>query len=314
MYFPYLRGRQYELIAIRELLVQEKLSEKVIPLIEPVKFSATLINTLGVFNDKNKKFALILNPEVGTFKEEFVIGDKINLIEKLENTLENNREFYATTIMNKNFKPEDNFLESRKFDNQVVICKNVDDLKAYKNNYGEFNIAYNIILENSRLKREISGEKVKLCDNFTKLSRNTDYSNDEDEFYSDDHIYFRDDEYVGFSDYSVVGEAYSESGFAPYAVAIHIVYFDQEYNLRIRHFVSDSNLDPTNPAGKFKEALTKLVKAVEKGEIQSSLAIEEFKRLYDTQSYPGLGTVKKLSIMHHLELVGNYLDEYNEVE
>ncbi|MGT2888783.1 sce7725 family protein [Streptococcus dysgalactiae subsp. equisimilis] len=269
---------------------------------------------MGVFKEQNKKFALILNPEVGTFKEEFVIGDKVNLIDKLENTLENNPHFYAATIMNKNFQPEDNFLESKKFENQVVICKNVDDLKAYKNNYGELQIAYNIILENSRLKRKISGEKVKLCDNFTKLSRNTDYSNDEDEFYSDDHIYFRDDEYVGFSDYSVVGESYSESGFAPYAVAIHIVYFDQENNLRIRHFVSDSNLDPTNPAGKFKEALTKLVKAVEKGEIQSSLAIEEFRRLYDTQSYPGLGTVKKLSIMHHLELVGNYLDEYDGVK
>ncbi|ESR08905.1 hypothetical protein DIX59_00595 [Streptococcus iniae] len=314
MYFPYLRGRQYELIAIRELLVQEKLSDKVIPLIEPVKFSATLINTLGIFKEKNKRFSLILNPEVGTFKEEFVVGEKINLIDKLENILETNPEFYATTIMNKNFQLEDNFLESKRFDNQMVICKNVDALKAYKNNYGELKIAYNIILENSRLKREIPGEKVKLCDNFTKLSRNTDYSNDEDEFYSDDHIYFRDEDYVGFSDYSVVGESYSESGFAPYAVAIHIVYFDQESNLRIRHFVSDSNLDPTNPAGKFKEALTKLVKAVEKGEIQSSLAIEEFRRLYDTQSYPGLGTVKKLSIMHHLELVGNYLDEYDEVK
>ncbi len=29
-----------------------------------------------------------------------------------------------------------------------------------------------------------------------------------------------------------------------------IVYFDSEENLRITHFVSETNQDPTNPAGK----------------------------------------------------------------
>ena len=108
-----------------------------------------------------------------------------------------------------------------------------------------------------------------------------------------------------------MGDEYSESGFAPYAVAIHIVYFDQEQDLRIFHFVSDSNLDPSNPAGKFKEALSKLINKVNEGLIQRTVAIEEFERLYRTQSYPGLGTVKKLSIMHHIELVGNYLDSHS---
>lgn len=39
MYFPYLRGRQYELIALRELINNDKLSEHVTPIIEPVKVS-----------------------------------------------------------------------------------------------------------------------------------------------------------------------------------------------------------------------------------------------------------------------------------
>ncbi|WP_153052429.1 sce7725 family protein, partial [Streptococcus suis] len=46
MYFPYLRGRQYELIALRELLENDTLSKRVVPIIEPVKLSSTLINTL----------------------------------------------------------------------------------------------------------------------------------------------------------------------------------------------------------------------------------------------------------------------------
>lgn len=48
MYFPYLRGRQYELIAIRELIEKGKLSSFVVPIIEPVKLSSTLSNTLDI--------------------------------------------------------------------------------------------------------------------------------------------------------------------------------------------------------------------------------------------------------------------------
>ena len=37
MYFPYLRGKQFELIAIRELAEMLAASGKIIPIIEPVK-------------------------------------------------------------------------------------------------------------------------------------------------------------------------------------------------------------------------------------------------------------------------------------
>lgn len=41
MYFPYLRGRQYELLALRELVSRGLISNKVIPIVEPVKLSTT---------------------------------------------------------------------------------------------------------------------------------------------------------------------------------------------------------------------------------------------------------------------------------
>lgn len=46
MYFPYLRGRQNELLCLRELLNAGKLSSKVIPIIEPVRFSSTFFQRL----------------------------------------------------------------------------------------------------------------------------------------------------------------------------------------------------------------------------------------------------------------------------
>ena len=67
MYFPYLRGRQYELIALRELLENNKLSNNVIPIIEPVRLSPTLVSTLEAFATKKQPCDLIMNPAVGSF-------------------------------------------------------------------------------------------------------------------------------------------------------------------------------------------------------------------------------------------------------
>ena len=67
MYFPYLRGRQYELLALRELIGNNRLSDKIIPVIEPVKITSTLLSTIKAFTDNNKKLVVIRNPKVGTF-------------------------------------------------------------------------------------------------------------------------------------------------------------------------------------------------------------------------------------------------------
>ena len=52
MYFPYLRGRQFELIALRDLVDKGVLSDKIIPIIEPVKLSSTLIKTIESYGKK----------------------------------------------------------------------------------------------------------------------------------------------------------------------------------------------------------------------------------------------------------------------
>ena len=70
MYLPYLRGRQNELLCLRELLDTGKLSQKVIPIIEPVKFSSTLFSTLSKFNEMNHPVIVVRNPKVGLFRDE----------------------------------------------------------------------------------------------------------------------------------------------------------------------------------------------------------------------------------------------------
>jgi hypothetical protein len=61
MYYPYLRGKQFELIALRDLLkvliVKEK--NKISPIIEPIKLSSTLEKTFLDFSSNDINFNII---------------------------------------------------------------------------------------------------------------------------------------------------------------------------------------------------------------------------------------------------------------
>lgn len=306
MYFPYLRGRQYELIALRELIEKDVLSNKIIPIIEPVKLSSTLVKTIEAYGKKEKLLAIITNPKVGNFendaKEEKNEKLKVNLKESLQ---ENNNILYMN-ILKANSIPK-TFIEKHA-NSMGTICTNKDAVAIYESYFSETNVKYNLIPDESGFRRKIRKNRVILADKFNKLERNNDYIDVDDEPFTEDHLYYHEDGYVGFADYSVVGEEYNDTGFAPYAVAIHIVYFDIDESLRVKHFVSDSNDDISDPAGKFQEALTKLIEWNEEKHL-NTVAMSEFEDLYRREAYPGLGTVKKLSIMHHLELIGRYLDK-----
>ena len=74
MYFPYLRGRQFELIALREYAHQYGTINKVIPIIEPVKKTFNSMKlALPKLMEGNIKFALILNPQVGEIENGEII-------------------------------------------------------------------------------------------------------------------------------------------------------------------------------------------------------------------------------------------------
>ena len=202
------------------------------------------------------------------------------------------------------------FEKGVQYDKMIALCLNSDEIENLELAFRDNNPKYSIIPYSPAFRRVRKGERVMIDDKFNKLPRNNDYLDCEDEFFSDDHIYCYDDGYKGFSDYSIVGKEYFESGFAPYAVAIHIVYptAEQGKPLRIHHFVSDSNNDISDPANKFYEALTKLVEW-NKDKKLDTLAMQKFEEMYKNETYPGLGVVKELSIMHHIELMGRILNE-----
>ncbi|MDD4541077.1 MAG: sce7725 family protein [Eubacteriales bacterium] len=314
MYFPYLRGRQNELIALRELIESDKLSRKIIPIIEPVRLSPTLVSTLNAFVDTEREIAVIFNPLVGAFKKEWYTAEydpRKSGYKKEFTELYPNEYIIKAVIMSNNKDMEtalSNFYEweVEKTD-LLVVNNNRDLLDDYLEMFSVEHPRFTLIPDMTSFRRRTSNSKVLLDDKFKKASRNSDYDA-EPEFFSDDHLFYKE-EYSGFSDYSIIGEDYQDDGFAPFAVAIHIVYFNDKNELYVQHFLSDSNEDRKDPALKFYEAVSKIASWYENNaEAKATDGLKTLLDHYDYETYPGLGALKKYSLKHHLELIGDYLD------
>lgn len=303
MYFPYFRGRQYELLALKELAQGRLLSKSVIPVVEPVKLMSTFDSTLKMFSDTGSKIALVFNPEVGEY------AGNNNFLDIYYGRMGGLLNVEPTLLINKNAINVLRSLEAKGIPKTAIISvlEKRDFLDTYKAELAEAPPKYTLFPDEREFRRTVTQGKVMFKDCFEKRSKNADYP--EDEFFTEDHLFYKDEGYIGFGDYSIVGSEYSEGGFAPYAVAIHIVYLAEDDKLRIRHFVSDSNEDTSDVAGKFNEAVTKLADWYHNGqERQLTSALDILLSHAHTGYYPGLPTIKKLAIMHHLELVGEYLD------
>ena len=304
MYLPYLRGKQFELLALTELLQNNLLSENIIPIIEPIKFSSTFINTINIFIRNSRNIVVIHNPKVGNLYSDINEEDYDTLINML-------RSDYVIVghIMNENSHEELDRLQQYGINKSNVLAMNIKDynLPIYLSEFNESE-PLGIVIDNENILRNVEN-RIILTDGFNKKCRNADYS-EFSEVFSDMHLFYRDRGFHHFSDYSIIGNNYTEDGWAAYAIAIHIVFFNCNNVLNIRHFVSDSNNDRNNPAQKYNQALSKL----NRWQLQSgvnSYAINSFIDDYRNSSYHGQGIIKKLSIMHHMQLMGEYLDSLN---
>jgi hypothetical protein len=303
MYFPYFRGRQYELLALKELAQNGLLGKSVLPVVEPVKLSSTFENALKSFIDTKLPVALVVNPAVGD------LSDETNSVASLSAYLGDDSGVIPSVILNETAESALAELAAIGLQKHSVltIFDNRDFLDDYKTLFNSAEPRYTLFPDERQIRRAVQQHKVLFEDKFHKQLRNADYP--DDEFFSEDHLYFKDEGYDGFGDYSIIGNEYQESGFAPRAVAIHIVYFDKDNNLRVRHFKSNTNDDISDVARKFYEAVSKLYSWFNAGQTrQLTTGLKILLSHYENGTYPGLPTLKKLSIMHHLEIMGKFLD------
>ena len=171
---------------------------------------------------------------------------------------------------------------------------------------------YHIFVEDSCSKlyrrRFANSHRVLLRDGFDRKTNREYHPVDH---FSDLHITYEDEGVDSFGDFLIVGNEYTETGGPAYAVAIHLTYIDggQDDDMFVRHYISDRTTSPTDPAGKFAEALRKMVTEIDADErpILVTDAVGEFRRLHADEHYPGLGYTKKLSMQHHIEVLAAYI-------
>lgn len=316
MYFPYLRGKQFELLALRELLATRPFGEGVVPVIEPVRDGITsgLARALNSLDEAGRRVVLVVNPTVGDLRGRRGVEA---LVDFAESRTEGGLEHGLIAGDSDNFEISlATYVEtfgSRKglhvFHDPSVSTERFGEIVDALDGFDDRVHHVWDSTPTRHLRQLRAHSRVVRSDNFKAGSRNADYIDRGEAVFSEDHLYYREDGYAGFGDFLTIGQGWVDGGFSPRVVAIHWTYCEgPDYPVMIRHFTSDSNVTTADVAGKFLEAAAKLVSFCHDAAI-STVASDVMRDLVSSDRYPGLGVVKKLSIMNHLELIDGLVSE-----
>jgi len=306
MYYPYFRGKRFELILLRER-VSLFGDNTIRPIVEPVRQDmASLRNTVRKLVKHESQFVLVINPQCGQLRAN--PGPIFELVQAELNEYPGVSLGYIVTAETDAHRVEGE-LQEYPGPNVSIIHYGYADGKGLAGLLsGSARIKEHIFIDGYagalyRKNFENCGRPCILVRDGFKIRRNDAYP--PTEHFSDLHLTYRREGMQGFGDFLVVGEAYRDKGFAAYAIAIHITYINRDSDMHIKHFISDRTGSTADPAGKFEEARRKLISEMSgpDSEIYTSDACNEYIRMH----YRGLGYLKKLSMQHHLELVTDYL-------
>jgi hypothetical protein len=317
MYYPYLRGKQFELLALREFANSHAI-ENVSAIIEPVRDpekNTGFGRALRELKNSAMAFTVVVNPQVGDLSADASACNKIlRLLEEL--SFENSDLSLAIILSSssmltaaKQISENANWTDSNV---SFIYPKNPPIVEKFQELADLVNPGLHIADSHKAVERYESHLSqnlgtVVLEDPFPAETTNAKYVGKLGSVFPSSYSSYKKDGFVGFSDFLTIGDSYSEGGSAPKAVVIHLTYKDPEQDyIVIEHFTSDSNDDSFDTAGKFREANTKLVDFVTDMDL-SNPAIKEFKDLLAREHFPGLGFVKKLSILNHLWVMNGLL-------
>lgn len=309
MYYPYFRARQFELIAIRELLKENSLSDKILPVLEPVKEE---ISNLNLAHNKLKEYDcgcfLIMNPQVGKYKKD--LNYFLNYLRELDDC-----KFIPAFIFVDNVE----YIKASIAEYNIERCM-IIGLDTFSNEEGLKDVCNLecvtdvMILDPGKYRgidrfvKTLGKNYIRLDDLFEKQSKNADFLEIPAHKFSEEHLYYADERYNGFSDFTTLPSEYVEGGSTPRAVVIHLTYLnvEEENQIWIRHFTSEENDTIANVQGKFAKAAEKTLIFCDEYGLSNS-AIDELHKYFSEQKYPGLGTVKKISIKNHLLMINSFL-------
>lgn len=311
MYYPYFRGKQFELITIREM-VELLVKKHFVPVIEPVRESlGGLKKTLSTVCDAGGRVIVIVNPYHGDHQE-----DGTNITGLLQEDFKSVNNISAGILLRSDMTVDEvKACYDQHADHRPVLVHagfTAPKALAVALEASMSSLTNVFIEDHAKLlyrKHFDQSTRILVRDGFRRV-RNADYPPMEE--FSDLHVTYADLGMTGFGDFLIVGDVYSEGGGPAYAVTIHLTFIDPDKDdvMYIYHFVSDTKDTPADPAGKFAQALAKLIAKLDSGtsHILETEAIKEFRDFHAKRHFPGLGYVKKLSMKHHIETLADYLD------
>lgn len=271
-YYPVIRGRQYDLIALREA-VQNQLSAHIIPIIEPVKDIAALPRTIAAFAKAQHPLFVIQNPQVGQYG--LLAHPRYPIGQPLMPPVAWARYFDAVPT---GLTIAQTFAQSQLLAaDQMALLPNTARVRALAHPHA-----------------------IYLEDHYPTRQRTEDYYLIQDELYQYPQAALAGS---GFADYPLSTRHYDEHGYPQRAIALHLLY-PRQGALWLHHFTSVNNQDYRDPGTKFFEALTPLRPWLAQHPNAQTPATQALMAL---DHFPGLGTVRKLQLEHWLTIIGRWL-------
>lgn len=312
MYFPYVFGRQSELLALRSASNKYLSSGQVVPVIEPVVIKPNaIVKCLEGLGKNAQQAVVITNPYQGEFKGrpeapwqkeiDGILAKQVSVVPGFQC-----RPGVSLATIQA-------FLKKYSERNVALLYLNagLSDVEM-QSLVASQNVCYHISLQGkmtaSHRKMLPKPKAVDIVDHFNKQSRNADYAGFE--HFTDTHKNFGVTG-TGFGDYTVIGSEIQLGGGPPGAVAIHASYRDATSgDIWVEHFVSDeTDVMAGSPASKYLEAVSKLagVGSSRKHEFGVNDALDAYFSDDLTGHYPGLGKNKERQIHHHIAVMHDVL-------
>lgn len=303
MYFPYLRGKQYEMQAL--LGVPMATYNKMLPIVEHVASASSRFFTRMA--QQGRPFILIMNPFHPRGSGRICIATIQSL---LVGDLAVHNGLHLGYIVDQHASPAELqvFLTSNPSNEKAVIFRHIPlpanmatidaVLRANPPKYLVFDET-----KSRRLQPSLNWHNghVMLVDGFERQERNSDYpalSNFESNVST-----WRTDGLVGMGDYLANGDHFSQGGGQPKVVTLHLAEASPT-GLIMHHFSSTMNAGIQGaPAPKFAQACNSLVNSTSVAAMPLSSGITMFQQWDAANHYPGLGSPKQASMQHHLELL-----------
>jgi len=319
MYFPVLRGKRFELLALRESADLFGRSRLFFPVIEPVRartLSTDLRRAAEALAGAGVDLGVVVNPTVGELAGS---GGAESIVAEIATWPPEVLARLDVVIAMEEGGNQDGAARALSAQSAVnplprwMLCTADFDVERV-GVLPTSAVVAGVIAPRARTARRLAAgiqpppAILEIEDPFPLMQRNRDYLGRGERIFTDQHLYYADEGLAGFADYATIGAPFRDGGGSPNYVTIHWTYTKPEpradgFPIFLQHFSSsDAELD-LDVGAKFHAAVGSLLDAMDALEAPETAATATLRDHYEKETFPGLGVLKKLSLTNHFSVV-----------